>query len=410
MEFKTWFNIQEAAILMSPWEAVQTLNLQDKVGETLSPEILSSIYRNIALNNHPDRNPSPEAVQIFKKATEAFEVLQKYIGQPIPGEHGGTHIPNQTPDSYRRWGRMLAPIGRFSIDDFNNWIKEIVNKQYFQVKVRGVVSFPSFGMNLATDTTSPFGSVVKTFRVTGYAKSGSVIQKTPEDSIRELFAPYMHTTIPEMIVDLQVRESWKEAWITFETPSGKYQSISFAAIKKVVKDPTAGMKKEDVEEHIRASGLVFAGSYTAGTNYGISSDPIGLFIQVGPKTVRLIKRYRTDYYGKKKIDVINIRTEYYGKLKKETLDVYINHIKRKATQSESFIHSSGINKHFAMAVYSIMHNKANATDWNIIDSVSKEKALQDIRSILSDNGMHGEELEKEMFWWRTQIESTGKWN
>lgn len=75
-----------------------------------------------------------------------------------------------------------------------------------------------------------------------------------------------------------------------------------------------------------------------------------------------------------------------------------------------FVHGGDIPHAFAMAVYSIMHNKAGAVDWDIIDGVPKEKALSWIGSILSDNGSEGEELDKEMSWWRGQIESTGKWN
>ncbi len=63
---------------------------------------------------------------------------------------------------------------------------------------------------------------------------------------------------------------------------------------------------------------------------------------------------------------------------------------------------------FAMAVYSIMHNKASAVDWEIIDSIPKQKALEDIRKILIDNGVA--DLENEMNWWLGKIESTNKWN
>lgn len=75
-----------------------------------------------------------------------------------------------------------------------------------------------------------------------------------------------------------------------------------------------------------------------------------------------------------------------------------------------FAHGGDVEGRFAMAVYSVMHNKASAVDWDIIDGVPKEKALAWIRSILADNGTEGAELDREMSWWRGQIESTGKWN
>lgn len=77
---------------------------------------------------------------------------------------------------------------------------------------------------------------------------------------------------------------------------------------------------------------------------------------------------------------------------------------------EMFSHGGDVDERFAMAVYSIMHNKANAVDWDIVDSVPKDRALSWVRSILEDNGVAGDELDREMSWWRGQIESTGKWN
>lgn len=79
-------------------------------------------------------------------------------------------------------------------------------------------------------------------------------------------------------------------------------------------------------------------------------------------------------------------------------------------ESAGFAHGGDVPRRFAMAVYSIMHNKASAVDWDIVDGVPKEQALSWIRSILSDNGTEGVELEREMSWWRGQIDSTGKWN
>ncbi len=36
---------------------------------------IKKAFRSIAFNNHPDRNPSPEAAEIFREAQEAYEVL-----------------------------------------------------------------------------------------------------------------------------------------------------------------------------------------------------------------------------------------------------------------------------------------------------------------------------------------------
>lgn len=416
MDFKEW--LLERAMLMSPAEAVRELGLE---GDFLDGNVLNSTYRKIALETHPDRNPDPEAANRFKRAAEAYEVLRPFAGGPMPGEgsvppsgsQGFETSYDPRSEFYKELSRQLAPVGQYSSEEFEAWLRQVVDKQYFQVKNRHSVGYVTWGMALSKDKhTMPLGSVKNTFRVTGYAKKGTGVQKTPMDSLRELFAPYT-SRMTEFIVDMKVKDqpNWREAWITMEMPNGKYQSVSFFPIeKKEKKAPGVGMKKEEVSEHLRSSGLVFAGSYTAGDNYGVDNSPMGYFIQLGSKVIRIIKRYRGDYHGKKTIETMNLASEHYGNITKELLDKYILTVKRRSQKSEMFVHDGDIDQNFAMAVYSIMHNKASATDWELIDSVPAETAMQRIRSILSDNGMEGEELEREMGWWRTQISSTGKWN
>jgi hypothetical protein len=300
--------------------------------------------------------------------------------------------------------------------EFEEWVNGIVERGYFQVKNRHAANYVSWGMRLKKDEfTMPIGSVKNTFRVTGYARKGTGVQKSPKDSVMELFGPYI-SRIPEYIVDMKMKDqpNWREAWITMELPSGKYQSVSFFPVeKKEKKAPGVGMKRDEVSERIRSAGLVLAGSYTAGDNYGVSDSPTGYFIQLGSKVIRIIRRYRTDYYGKKKIETQNMASEHYGKLTGELLDKYIATVKRRSQnqQNESFFHhSGGIGVKFAKAVHAVMHNMAGAMDWEVIDSIPKDQALEHIRSILSDNGVSGEDLESEMVWWRGQIESTAKWN
>lgn len=408
-------------MLMSPWEAVRELGLEGKVGETMDDGALSSAYRKIALETHPDRNPDPEAAARFKRAAEAYEVLRSFVGGPVPGEHeaprsssGDFEYSNDArSEFYKELSRQMAPTGQYSMQEFENWVGRVVDAGYFQVKNRQAVGYVTWGMKLTKDGhTMPLGSVAKTFRVTGYARKGTGVQKSPKDSIMELFGPYM-SRIPEFIVDMKMKDqpNWREAWITMELPSGRYQSVSFfPVVKKEKKAPGVGMKKDDVAEHLRSAGLVLAGSYTAGDNYGVSDSPTGYFIQLGSKVIRIIKRYRGDYYGKKTIETMNLASEHYGNMTGELLDKYVATVKRRSQQNESFAHRGDMDKNFAMAVYSIMHNMASATDWDIIDGVPKEEALARIRSVLSDNGMGGQDLEDEMRWWRNRIESTGKWN
>jgi hypothetical protein len=416
MNFKEWLN--EAAILMSPAEAVRELGLS---GENLDGESLNAAYRRVALDTHPDRNPDPDAAKRFKRAAEAYEVLRPFVGGPMPGEGsvpptGRTEFDpgrDARDEFYRQFYRQLAPTGQYSSEEFEEWLRQIVEKQYFQVKVRQTVGYVTWGLKLGKDEhTMPLGSVTKTFRVTGYARKGTGVQKTPMDSLKELFSPYM-SRLPEFIVDMKLKDApnWREAWITMELPSGKYQSVSFFPVeKKETKAPGVGMKREEIEEHLRNSGLRFAGGYTAGDNYGVDDSPVGYFVQLGSKVVRVIVRHRGDRYGKKTIETVNRASEHYGKITKELLDKYIAFVKRQSQKAEAFVHDGGMDNNFAMAVYSIMHNKASAADWDLIDSVPVDDAMQKIRRILSDNGIEGRDLDAEMEWWRTQIGSTAKWN
>ena len=418
MNFKNWL---EAAIMMSPWEAVRELGLEGAVGQSLSEDMLTSAYRKIAVATHPDKNPDPEATNRFKRAADAYEVLRPFVGHEVPGEHDAPRSAQggfeQTTDArsefYKELSRQMAPIGQYSIAEFNSWIDSIVEKQYFQIKNRQSVGYVTWGLKLSKDQhTMPLGSVKNTFRVTGYTNKGTGVQKTPKDSVMELFAPYM-SRIPEFIVDMKMKDqsNWREAWITMEMPNGRYQSVSFfPVVKKEKKAPGVGMKKDEVKEHLVSAGLRLAGSYTAGDNYGVSESPLGYFVQVGSKVIRVIKRYHADYYGKKKIETMNLASEHYGNMTKELLDKYVRVVRARSHQNESFAHEGGIDKNFAMAVYSIMHNMASAADWEIIDSIPKETALAKVRSILSDNGVEGDELEREMSWWSSQISSTNKWN
>ena len=54
-----------------------TENLYDVLGipSTATHEEIRKAYRRLAVQNHPDRNPSPEAQEIFRRITKAYEVV-----------------------------------------------------------------------------------------------------------------------------------------------------------------------------------------------------------------------------------------------------------------------------------------------------------------------------------------------
>jgi len=45
------------------------------ISETATPEEIKKAYRSLSLKYHPDRNPSPTAVETFQKISSAFEIL-----------------------------------------------------------------------------------------------------------------------------------------------------------------------------------------------------------------------------------------------------------------------------------------------------------------------------------------------
>lgn len=72
---------------------------------------------------------------------------------------------------------------------------------------------------------------------------------------------------------------------------------------------------------------------------------------------------------------------------------------------ENFQHPANIPMHFALAVYHIMHNTANADHWDIIDNHVATKGLkgtlEDIKGILVANNTPN--VESELQWWKNEI-------
>ena len=59
------------------------------VGEQTTMAEISSAYRTLARRYHPDRNTgSPEEVGRFRRATEAFETLTRYVRSLGPADRG----------------------------------------------------------------------------------------------------------------------------------------------------------------------------------------------------------------------------------------------------------------------------------------------------------------------------------
>lgn len=90
------------------------------------------------------------------------------------------------------------------------------------------------------------------------------------------------------------------------------------------------------------------------------------------------------------------------------LDLWVKALQKYETQNmsgreSSFHHPGSIPVEFASAVYRVMHNSATYGDWQVLDAVSRQKALRWVQEVLKANGFSGEELTKELVWWKSEL-------
>lgn len=346
MEFRAWL---ERAIMMDPWEAMEVLGLEGRANQTLTAAELSAAYRPLAASNHPDRNPDPEAVKAFKRATEAFEVLQVYVGQALPS---GPGVPGQeyasregTPKEgwYGGFDERLAPLGRYSVQQFEEWAARAAELNYFQAVVRHKVGHVSWGNSLASDHSSPLGSKERTFRVVGYSRTGGM-QESPKDKIMKFVREAMAqegASFPSNIVDLKINERWRSAWVTYAFPaeglggwSARWRSVSFDQVKKKEpKAPGVGMKQDEIEAYLREQGLVAVAGGRVNSYYGLPGDrePVGVFIHIAGKTIKPVRRTRI---GRGIEDArLTRQSFYFGDMTKGILDKWIAFLKKKRDEA-----------------------------------------------------------------------------
>jgi hypothetical protein len=343
--FRTWL---ERAMTMDPWEAMEVLGLDGRADQTLSSEELSAAYRPLAAANHPDRNPDPEAVKTFKRATEAYEVLQGYVGQTLPSGPGmpgyGQTQREGTPrgEWYGRFDERLAPLNRYTAQQFEEWAARVAELNYFQAVVRHKAGHISWGDSLVSDHTRPMGSKERTFRVVGYSKRGGM-QESPRDKIMKFVRESMAAEgadFPANIVDLKINEKWKSAWVTYAFPSeglggwsARWRSISLDEVKKKEpKKPGVGMRIEEIEAYLREKGLAVVAGGRVNSYYGLPADRdvAGEFIQIAGKTIKVVRRVRT---GRGIEDVrLTSRSFYFGEMTKETLDKWAAFIFKKRAE------------------------------------------------------------------------------
>jgi curved DNA-binding protein CbpA len=282
-----------------------------------SPDDIKTAYRNLTLKYHPDRGGDPEDM---KRLNAAREVI----------ESGGTVRRPLSPESTVReetiWERYRARYGpqasgTYVDTDLQKLAQDVLDKNLRQIVTRGKVPWVPVDAGVPQGGRwtyhRPFGSKIRT-------------QRLPDDVDADKLYQAIRSFGKGSIFDVVVKN--KEAWVTWEHPDGKFQSLSFEEVKaKPKKPPGVGMKPEDAAQRMRAGGLdVVAG----GSKYGYwgvrgQREKTGYFIREAAKTLRVVHRVKTgDYRG---IQDHPLAGEiYFGKLTPETLDKWIEFVKRKA--------------------------------------------------------------------------------
>ena len=103
MNFKEWFN--ESAIAMSPWEAMEIMQLQDLKGKVLDGKILRQKFFELSRKYHPDLNiGNKNSLEMMIKVNNANATLSKLVNNALPSSEeestSNYYSKQQEPSNY----------------------------------------------------------------------------------------------------------------------------------------------------------------------------------------------------------------------------------------------------------------------------------------------------------------------
>ena len=103
MNFKEWFN--ESAIAMSPWEAMETMQLQDLKGKVLDAKVLRQRFFELSRKYHPDLNiGNKNSLEMMIKVNNANATLSKLVNNVLPSSEeestSSYYSKQQEPSNY----------------------------------------------------------------------------------------------------------------------------------------------------------------------------------------------------------------------------------------------------------------------------------------------------------------------
>lgn len=345
LKFSEWLYLEAA--VKDPYSAMEILGLTDLAGQILTPEVLRNAWKTLARTYHPDVYKGEDAHDKASSINGAYELLQKYINKSLPSSAStsssyGASSPESTSKGYESpfggYGRSnyyASKYNHYSETEVDEWITNLVNKNYFQLVIKDQLDYPTFGQDFGA-YSSHMGSQVQTKKL----KNPSFVELK---GIINTLMQRDNADFPANIVDMKINEKWKEGWITYifykeGRSSPFYRSIVFKEVKVPVKKAAGvGMKKDEVQNYLRSKELVYLGSSSgqgAGDYYGYHEHRdgktfIGTILKLQTKVVNIVNRSRVDYYGTSKVEEMKLRSFNYSDLTPTILDQIIALIQKR---------------------------------------------------------------------------------
>lgn len=333
MNFKEWF-LKEAAIDMSPWEAMEVMDLQHLKGQKLDAATLRNKFREMSMKYHPDRNVGDEnAAEMMSKVNNANITLQKYIDRELPSSQEQSRSSSYSTSSgysddfgYTREKQSRPPNSKIvTEEDVRRWCEETLSQGRRVLFVRdpytGFGFFSSLGYG-------PVGT-----KRTRKTLAENVTPQELFDLIKKQIADF-----PNSLID--IGQNKFESYLTFLDHSQarhhaavSYRSISMEAPKQAKKkEAGVGMTRDKIMEYLQEKGLTVLRKTKDADYFGFYNQPTeeSYFIRIKQRKIDMIVIHKVDYgYKKVNNDVIMSKEIYFGDVSINILDSFISLLKKK---------------------------------------------------------------------------------